>query len=75
MAGTWSVRAIRRPCSLVSVPQQVMASQAHTLAEGAGAAALAAVLARPDHFAGRRIAVVCTGGNASAAEIAALGAA
>jgi threonine dehydratase len=55
--------------------QQVMASQAHTLAEGAGAAALAAVLARPDHFAGRRVAVVCTGGNASAAEIAALGAA
>jgi threonine dehydratase len=54
--------------------QQVMASQAHTLAEGAGAAALAAVLARPDHFAGRRVAVVCTGGNASAAEIAALGA-
>lgn len=52
--------------------QQVFASHAHTLAEGAGAAPLAAVLARPDRFAGRRIAVVCTGGNASAAELAAL---
>jgi threonine dehydratase len=54
--------------------QRLMASHAHTLAEGAGAAALAAVLARPDRFAGRRVAVVCTGGNASAGEIAALAA-
>ncbi|MER5930969.1 pyridoxal-phosphate dependent enzyme [Streptomyces sp. NPDC002054] len=53
--------------------QRLLASHAHTLAEGAGAAALAAVLADPDGFAGQRIAVVCTGGNASAAEIAALG--
>jgi threonine dehydratase len=53
--------------------QRLLASHAHTLAEGAGAAALAAVLARPDDFAGQRVAVVCTGGNASAAEIAALG--
>jgi threonine dehydratase len=54
--------------------QRVLASHAHTLAEGAGAAALAAVLARPDDFAGLRVAVVCTGGNASPAEVAALGA-
>ncbi|MET7965462.1 hypothetical protein [Micromonospora sp. NPDC005305] len=53
--------------------QRLLASHAHTLAEGAGAAVLAAVLARPDTFAGQRVAVVCTGGNASAAEIAALG--
>jgi threonine dehydratase len=53
--------------------QRLLASHAHTLAEGAGAAALAAVLARPDEFAGLRVAVVCTGGNASSAEIAALG--
>lgn len=50
--------------------QRLLASHAHTLGEGAGAAALAAVLARPQEFAGQRIAVVCTGGNASAAELA-----
>ncbi len=52
--------------------RRVLATHAHTLAEGAGAAALAAVLARPEHFAGRRVGVVCTGGNASPAEIASL---
>jgi threonine dehydratase len=45
---------------------------AHTLAEGAGAAGLAAVLARPDLCAGKRVAVVCTGGNADTAELATL---
>jgi threonine dehydratase len=58
----------------IAAAQRLLASHAHTLAEGAGAAALAAVLARPDEFAGCRIAVVCSGGNASPAEIAALGA-
>ncbi|WP_331766652.1 pyridoxal-phosphate dependent enzyme [Embleya sp. NBC_00896] len=63
---------------LVSDPQiaaarRLLASHAHTLAEGAGAAALAAVLARPGEFAGLRVAVVCSGGNASPAEIASLG--
>ena len=52
--------------------QRLLASHAHTLSEGAGAAALAAVLARPELFAGRRVAVVCSGGNASAGEVAAL---
>jgi threonine dehydratase len=52
--------------------QRLLASHAHTLAEGAGAAGLAAVLAS-DRFAGQRVAVVCTGGNASPAEVAALG--
>jgi threonine dehydratase len=33
---------------------------------------LAAVVARPDLFQGRRVAVVCSGGNASPAEIAGL---
>jgi threonine dehydratase len=33
------------------------------------------VLADPERFAGRRVAVVCTGGNASTAEIAGLAAA
>ncbi|HUZ66665.1 MAG TPA: threonine ammonia-lyase [Beijerinckiaceae bacterium] len=34
-----------------------------TMAEGAGAAALAAVLADPEHFRGRRVALVLSGGN------------
>ena len=42
---------------------------ARTVAEGAGAAALAAVLADPARFAGRRVGVVCSGGNASPAEL------
>jgi threonine dehydratase len=34
-----------------------------TVAEGAGAAGLAALLAHPDRFAGRRIGLILTGGN------------
>jgi threonine dehydratase len=56
----------------LTTARQLLASHAHTLAEGAGAAALAAVLAHPQDFAGQRIAVMCTGGNASADEIAGL---
>jgi threonine dehydratase len=56
----------------ITAAQRVLATHAHTLAEGAGAAALAAVLARPEAFAGQRVAVVCSGGNASAGEIARL---
>jgi threonine dehydratase len=56
----------------IHAAQRLLASHAHTLAEGAGAAGLAAVLARPDEFADQHVAVVCTGGNASAAEIALL---
>ena len=52
--------------------RRLLASHAHTLAEGAGAAALAAVLAYPRQFTGRRVGIMCTGGNASAAEIAGL---
>jgi threonine dehydratase len=50
----------------------LLASHAHTLAESAGAAALAALLADPDRP--QRCAVVVTGGNASADEIRALAA-
>ncbi len=49
--------------------RRVLAGTAHTQAEGAGAAALAAVLARPD-LMGSRVAVILTGGNATAAELA-----
>jgi threonine dehydratase len=49
--------------------QRLLYRAAHTVAEGAGAAALAAVLGNPDRFAGRRIAVMCSGGNADPAEL------
>ncbi|HEX6678102.1 MAG TPA: pyridoxal-phosphate dependent enzyme [Actinomycetes bacterium] len=61
------------PDAEIGAAQQLLASHAHTLAEGAGAAALAAVLAG-DGFAGQRVAVVCSGGNASPGELAALAA-
>lgn len=38
----------------------------HTMAEGAGAAGLAAMLARPDLFRGRKVGVVLCGGNIDA---------
>lgn len=53
----------------IASAQWLMLRDAHTLAEGAGAAALAAVVAAPERFAGKRIAVVCTGANASEAEL------
>jgi threonine dehydratase len=56
----------------ITAAQQLLASAAHTLAEGAGAAPLAAVLAERPRFAGRRVALVCSGGNAAPAELAAL---
>lgn len=49
--------------------QRALMVDAHTLAEGAGAAALAAVHTFPDRFAGRRVAVMCSGGNAGEAGI------
>ncbi|MEO3761773.1 pyridoxal-phosphate dependent enzyme [Streptomyces sp. B5E4] len=54
----------------IALAQRSLMRDAHTLAEGAGAAALAALHAHPDAFAGQRVAVVCTGGNAQEAEIA-----
>jgi threonine dehydratase len=51
------------------VARRLLATHAHTLAEGAGAAALAAVL-DDARFRGKRIAVICTGGNASPQELA-----
>lgn len=54
--------------------QRVLARDAHLLTEGAGAAATAALLAYPNRFAGTHVAVVATGANASAHEIARLAA-
>ncbi|MBL8725976.1 MAG: threonine ammonia-lyase [Planctomycetes bacterium] len=42
---------------------QLLAAQQKVVAEGAGAAAFAAVLARPEQFAGREVAAVVSGGN------------
>jgi threonine dehydratase len=58
------------PDGAIRRAQYELLASAHTLAEGAGAAALAAVLAEPARFAGQRIAVMCSGGNASVAEVA-----
>ncbi|WP_163512613.1 threonine ammonia-lyase [Fodinicola acaciae] len=56
----------------IRAAQRLMLSATHLLAEGAGAAALAGLLGVRDKFAGKRVAVVCTGGNASSAELRAL---
>lgn len=49
--------------------QRLLLTEAHTLAELAGCAGLAALLTRRDEFAGREVGVVCTGGNAGPAEL------
>ncbi len=51
---------------------RVMIEKTHNLVEPAGAAALAAVLAAPQRFAGRKVAIVCSGGNISPGQLAAL---
>jgi threonine dehydratase len=51
---------------------RLMISKTRNLVEPAGAAALAAVLAEPGRFAGRTVAVVCSGGNISPAQLTAL---
>jgi len=51
---------------------RMMIEKTRNLVELAGAAALAAVLADPARFAGRRVAVVCSGGNISPAQLLAL---
>ncbi|WP_308249679.1 threonine ammonia-lyase [Sphaerisporangium fuscum] len=49
--------------------QRILLYEAHTLTELAGAAALAGLLARREEFAGRKVALACTGANASPAEL------
>jgi threonine dehydratase len=51
---------------------RLMISKTRNLVEPAGAAALAAVLADPGRFAGRTVAIVCSGGNISPAQLTAL---
>jgi threonine dehydratase len=51
---------------------RLMIEKTRNLVEPAGAAALAAVLADPGRFARRKVAIVCSGGNISPAQLAAL---
>jgi threonine dehydratase len=51
---------------------RLMIEKTRNLVEPAGAAALAAVLGSPDRFAGRKVTIVCTGGNISPAQLTAL---
>jgi threonine dehydratase len=51
---------------------RIMIEKTKNLVELAGAAALAAVLADQDRFAGRKVAVICSGGNISPAQLTAL---
>jgi threonine dehydratase len=51
---------------------RLMIEKTHNLVEPAGAAGLAALLQAPDRFAGRRVAIVCSGGNISLDQLAAL---
>ncbi len=51
---------------------RTMIEKTRNLVEPAGAAALAAVLSDPARFAGQKVAVVCSGGNISPAQLLAL---
>jgi threonine dehydratase len=46
-----------------------LAEYAHTLAEGAGAASLAAAYALREQLAGQKVAIVCSGGNIAIAQL------
>ncbi len=56
----------------LALATRVLIERTRNLVEPAGAAALAAVLADPARFAGRKVTVVCSGGNISPAQLTAL---
>jgi threonine dehydratase len=56
----------------LKVATRLMIEKTRNLVEPAGAAALAAVLDAPERFAGREVAVICSGGNISPAQLAEL---
>lgn len=55
------------PDSIILAAIKVLMTDTHNLAEGAGAAALAALLQEKKRFSGRKVAVVLSGGNADQA--------
>ncbi|HEY3867541.1 MAG TPA: threonine/serine dehydratase [Actinocrinis sp.] len=50
--------------------QRLMLTAAHTMAEGAGAVPLAGFLSVREQYAGQRVGLICSGGNASEKELA-----
>jgi threonine dehydratase len=60
------------PDAALATATRTMIEKTRNLVEPAGAAALAAVLNDPDRFAGRKVTVVCSGGNISPAQLTAL---
>lgn len=54
----------------IRAAQRLMLTAAHTMAEGAGAVALAGLWSRRGEYAGKRVGIICSGGNASEAELA-----
>ncbi len=60
------------PDSGLAEATRLMISKTRNLVEPAGAAALAAVLAEPGRFAGRQVAIVCSGGNISPEQLVSL---
>ena len=54
----------------IRAAQRLLLTAAHTMAEGAGAAPLAGLLSVREEFAGRRVGLMCSGGNVSEAELA-----
>lgn len=53
----------------IGAAQRMLLMSAHVLAEGAAAAGLAGLVSRHAEFAGRKVGIVCTGGNAGQAEL------
>ena len=53
----------------IAAALRLLLSTTHTLVEGAAAAGLAAILANPERFAGRHVAIVLSGGNIDAATL------
>jgi len=60
------------PDAALQEAARVMIEKTRNLVELAGAASLAAVLSDPARFAGRNVAIVCSGGNISPAQLRAL---
>ena len=60
------------PDAAIAAATRAMIEKTRNLVEPAGAAAVAAILADPGRFAGRKVAAVCSGGNISPAQLAAL---
>ena len=67
-----SLEGPRADVLLLVARTRLMLETTRNLVEPAGAAPVAALLADPERFAGRRVAVICSGGNIAPAQLAAL---